>query len=61
MPHRLLALTVAAALGAAVLASASQAAELPVVYNGVLGYAQGSPTASPPGANNWSCKPSRAG
>jgi triacylglycerol esterase/lipase EstA (alpha/beta hydrolase family) len=60
MPHRLLALTIAAALGGAVLASASQAAELPVVYNGVLGYAQGSPTASPPGANNWSCKPSRA-
>jgi triacylglycerol esterase/lipase EstA (alpha/beta hydrolase family) len=33
---------------------------LPVVYNGVLGYAQASPTASPPGANNWSCRPSAA-
>ena len=31
---------------------------MPVVYNGILGYAHASPTASPPGANNWSCKPS---
>ncbi|MCW3068868.1 MAG: lipase class 2 [Solirubrobacterales bacterium] len=60
MRHRLIALTAAAALGSAVAASTSQAAELPVVYNGVLGYAQSSPTASPPGANNWSCKPPAA-
>jgi triacylglycerol esterase/lipase EstA (alpha/beta hydrolase family) len=60
MRHRLIALTAAAALGSAVAASTSQAAELPVVYNGVLGYAQSSPGASPPGANNWSCKPSTA-
>ena len=33
---------------------------LPVVYNGILGYAQASGTASPPGANNWSCRPSAA-
>src|SRR5204862_1183113 len=32
----------------------------PVVYNGVLGYAHVSPTASPPGANDWSCTPSAA-
>jgi triacylglycerol esterase/lipase EstA (alpha/beta hydrolase family) len=35
----------------------SGAQNLPVVYNGVLGYAHVSATASPPGANNWSCKP----
>jgi triacylglycerol esterase/lipase EstA (alpha/beta hydrolase family) len=39
------------------VASAS-AAELPVIYNGVLGYAHINPTASPPGANDFSCKPS---
>ena len=33
---------------------------MPVVYNGIVGYAHASPTASPPGANNWSCKPSAA-
>src|SRR5580765_6556825 len=38
--------------------AATAAAELPVEYNGVTGYAHESPTASPPGANNWSCKPS---
>jgi triacylglycerol esterase/lipase EstA (alpha/beta hydrolase family) len=35
-------------------------AELPVIYSGVLGYAHVSPTASPPGANDWSCRPSAA-
>jgi triacylglycerol esterase/lipase EstA (alpha/beta hydrolase family) len=42
------------------VAAPASAAQLPVVYNGVLGYAQASPTASPPGANDWSCKPSAA-
>jgi triacylglycerol esterase/lipase EstA (alpha/beta hydrolase family) len=60
MRHRLLATTTAALIASAILAVTSQASELPVVYNGVLGYAQGSPSASPPGANNWSCKPSPA-
>jgi len=60
MHRRVLALMAAAAFASAMLASSSQAAQLPVVYNGVLGYAQGSPSASPPGANNWSCKPSTA-
>ena len=41
-------------------AGLAHASELPVLYNGTLGYAQSSPTASPPGANNWSCKPSAA-
>jgi triacylglycerol esterase/lipase EstA (alpha/beta hydrolase family) len=43
-----------------VAAPASANAELPVIYNGVLGYAHVSPTASPPGANDWSCQPSAA-
>ncbi len=49
-----------AALAAiAVLAATSQASE-PVIYNGTLGYAHVSSTASPPGANNFACKPSAA-
>jgi triacylglycerol esterase/lipase EstA (alpha/beta hydrolase family) len=39
-------------------ASPAPAHTLPVIFNGVLGYAQTSPTASPPGANDWSCQPS---
>jgi triacylglycerol esterase/lipase EstA (alpha/beta hydrolase family) len=42
-------------------ASAAMAATpLPVIYNGAYGYAHASPTASPPGANNWACKPTAA-
>jgi triacylglycerol esterase/lipase EstA (alpha/beta hydrolase family) len=40
-------------------ASAAQA-DLPVIYNGIYGYAHTSPTASPPGANDWTCKPTAA-
>lgn len=40
--------------------ASSAQADLPVIYNGVLGYAHTSPTASPPGANDWSCKPTAA-
>jgi triacylglycerol esterase/lipase EstA (alpha/beta hydrolase family) len=36
------------------------ASQLPVIYNGVWGYSHGSATASPPGANDWSCRPSTA-
>jgi triacylglycerol esterase/lipase EstA (alpha/beta hydrolase family) len=43
-----------------VAAAESRAASLPVVYNGLVGYAHISSTASPPGANNFSCRPSRA-
>jgi triacylglycerol esterase/lipase EstA (alpha/beta hydrolase family) len=60
MLHRLLASTAAALVALAILAGASQATELPVVYSRALGYAQSSSTASPPGANNWLCKPSAA-
>src|SRR5690349_16868657 len=42
------------------LGASAASADLPVIYNGVLGYAHISPTASPPGANDWSCKPSAA-
>ncbi len=44
----------------AVAAGPASAHTLPVIYNGVLGYAQTHPTASPPGANDWSCQPSAA-
>jgi triacylglycerol esterase/lipase EstA (alpha/beta hydrolase family) len=57
MRHRVVA-AVVAALAFAFTASTAAAAQLPVVYNGILGYAHASPTASPPGANNWSCEPS---
>jgi triacylglycerol esterase/lipase EstA (alpha/beta hydrolase family) len=60
MRNRSLAATTAALVCLAIAAASAQAAPLPVVYDGVLGYAHSSPTASPPGANDWSCKPSRA-
>jgi triacylglycerol esterase/lipase EstA (alpha/beta hydrolase family) len=40
----------------AVLAAPARA-QLPVIWNGVYGYAHTHPTASPPGANDWTCKP----
>jgi triacylglycerol esterase/lipase EstA (alpha/beta hydrolase family) len=49
-----------AAVTLAFTAAPAFAGQLPVIYNGVYGLAQASPTASPPGANNWSCKPSTA-
>jgi triacylglycerol esterase/lipase EstA (alpha/beta hydrolase family) len=60
MRRRLLALIALMPLGLAVAATSAPAAPLPVVYDGLLGYAHASPTASPPGANDWSCKPSAA-
>src|SRR6187200_2608064 len=42
------------------LGAGSAQADLPVIWNGVYGYAHTSPSASPPGANDWSCKPSAA-
>ncbi len=52
-------LIAAAVAGLAVTATAA-AAPLPVIYNGILGLAHANPTASPPGANNWSCQPTAA-
>jgi triacylglycerol esterase/lipase EstA (alpha/beta hydrolase family) len=42
------------------IGAGSAQADLPVIWNGVYGYAHTSPAASPPGANDWSCKPSTA-
>jgi triacylglycerol esterase/lipase EstA (alpha/beta hydrolase family) len=50
----------ATTLAASAIAATSSQAALPVLYNGLAGYAHASSTASPPGANNWSCKPSAA-
>jgi triacylglycerol esterase/lipase EstA (alpha/beta hydrolase family) len=58
MRRTLVALLATLAVLVAVPAGAN--AELPVIYNGILGYAHVSPTASPPGANDWSCQPSAA-
>jgi triacylglycerol esterase/lipase EstA (alpha/beta hydrolase family) len=44
----------------AATASAAAKAPLPVIYNSANGFAHASPTASPPGANDWSCKPTAA-
>jgi triacylglycerol esterase/lipase EstA (alpha/beta hydrolase family) len=43
-----------------VATAAPARADLPVIWNGFYGYAHTSPTASPPGANDWSCKPTAA-
>ncbi|HXQ62603.1 MAG TPA: alpha/beta fold hydrolase [Acidimicrobiales bacterium] len=68
LPVRRARTTVAASWGIAALIVAAMtvgprpaaASPLPVLYNGLVGYAQASSTASPPGANNWSCRPSAA-
>lgn len=44
----------------AIGAAPAAAHHLPVVYNGIYGYAQSHPTKSPPGSNDWSCKPTAA-
>lgn len=59
--RRTLKLSVAAVVSlAALVLPATASAQLPVIYNGLLGYAHVSPTASPPGANDWSCEPGAA-
>jgi triacylglycerol esterase/lipase EstA (alpha/beta hydrolase family) len=58
MRRSLPALIVVILVASGVAAASSSAATLPVVYNGLAGYAHVSATASPPGANDWSCKPS---
>jgi triacylglycerol esterase/lipase EstA (alpha/beta hydrolase family) len=57
---RRMTILVAAAMAMLGLGAGSAQADLPVIYNGVYGYAHTSPTASPPGANDWSCKPTAA-
>jgi triacylglycerol esterase/lipase EstA (alpha/beta hydrolase family) len=51
---------VAVAMALLGVGAGSAQADLPVIWNGVYGYAHTSPTASPPGANDWGCKPSAA-
>jgi triacylglycerol esterase/lipase EstA (alpha/beta hydrolase family) len=51
---------VAASILSAAVTSAAAAAPLPVIYNGAYGFAHASPTASPPGSNDLSCKPTAA-
>jgi triacylglycerol esterase/lipase EstA (alpha/beta hydrolase family) len=58
--RRNVAVLVAAAALALAAAGSAAAQQLPVIYNGVLGYSHASPTASPPGANDFSCRPSAA-
>ncbi len=60
MRRKIVVSIVITALAACAWAAQASAATLPVIYNGVLGYAHVSPTASPPGANDWNCKPSAA-
>ena len=60
MGRRLVLSIAAAAMAVAAFATVARAEQLPVIYSGALGYAQSSPTASPPGANDWSCRPSAA-
>jgi triacylglycerol esterase/lipase EstA (alpha/beta hydrolase family) len=59
MKRRLVALLLVCSGLIAALAGVARA-ELPVIYSGAYGYAHVSPTASPPGANDWSCKPTAA-
>jgi triacylglycerol esterase/lipase EstA (alpha/beta hydrolase family) len=58
MCHRAAGAIAFALVTLALTASPALAGQLPVIYNGTYGYAHASPTANPPGANNWSCKPS---
>ncbi len=57
---RRMTILVAVAMAMLGVGAGSAQADLPVIYNGVYGYAHTSPTASPPGANDWSCKPAAA-
>ena len=60
MGKRHLVLVVAVLVAIAASSSAAAASQLPVVYNSLNGEAHSSPTASPPGANDWSCHPTAA-
>jgi len=57
--HAALLSTALAILACAAPVSSASAQQLPVIYNGALGYAHTSPAASPPGANE-PCQPSAA-
>ena len=57
--HATLLAAALAILACAAPVSSASAQQLPVIYNGALGYAHTSPAASPPGANE-PCQPSAA-
>jgi triacylglycerol esterase/lipase EstA (alpha/beta hydrolase family) len=56
MRNRVLAILTSAVAGAVLATAAAQAETLPVEYDSAIGFAHASPTASPPGANNFACK-----
>lgn len=58
--RKLVTVLIVGSLAAVAAASSSAASQLPVVYNSLNGDAHSSPTASPPGANDWSCHPTTA-
>jgi triacylglycerol esterase/lipase EstA (alpha/beta hydrolase family) len=62
MPSAMTALALLGAVGLVATAAPAGASQrqLPVIYNGIWGYAHVSSTASPPGANSWSCRTSQA-
>ena len=60
MRHRVVVALAFVAVTLALTAAPAFAGQLPVIYNGIYGYSHASPTASPPGANDWSCKPTAA-
>ncbi|MGE5527055.1 MAG: esterase/lipase family protein [Methanosarcina sp.] len=57
---RKLLVLLAVCVGSFAAGTGSAQADLPVIYSGAYGYAHVSPTASPPGANDWSCQPGAA-
>lgn len=59
MGRKLLVL-MAVCCGAVAMQAGIAQADLPVIYSGAYGYAHVSPSASPPGANDWGCEPSAA-
>jgi len=56
MRNRALATLTGALAGLAFAATAAHAETLPVEYDSAVGFAHSSPTAAPPGANNFACK-----
>ena len=60
MGRRALAVAETASVMLVIATAPSQASKLPVVYNGLTGYAHISSTASPPGANRWGCRTFRS-
>jgi triacylglycerol esterase/lipase EstA (alpha/beta hydrolase family) len=58
--NRIVSISIALVVCGTTAAAPAAAAPLPVIYNSAYGLAHSSPTASPPGANDFACKPSAA-